>query len=182
MKRFYKTKVEFNAIYETLKQQTCPHCRYRGFLILHGYLYGYSEGYDHNRIKRGHRIFCSNRKKKKGCGRTFSILKAHIIKNFMISANTLWEYFLHVKDGLSLAKAFRESGSKMVETTIYRIFKKLRYQQPLIRTFLTRVKPPPQITHTKDPAILTLLHLSHVFKGFNCPISQFQHYFQTPFI
>lgn len=181
MKKFYKTEEEFKDFYVKLKLIMCPYCNVRGCLILHGYLYGYSET-DMSRIKRGHRIFCSNRKKKHGCGRTFSILVSVFVKNFMISARTLWRFLEKVKEGTSLAGAFRDSGSHMGQTSTYRIFRKFRYNQVRIRTLLTGIKDPPGLKQVTDAAIQTIIHLKSVFRHSSCPVSKFQHHFQTSFL
>ena len=159
----------------------CPHCRQRGFLILHGYLYGYSE-MGMSRIKRGHRIFCSDRNNKNGCGRTFSMLISGFIKNFVISAKTLWRFLDKIKDGMSPAGAFRASDSDMGTTAVYRVINRFKTSLSRIRTYLTRIKDPPKINHSKDPAILTIFHLKSVFEKSSCPVTQFQHHFQTSFL
>jgi hypothetical protein len=181
VKQYYKTEEEFKDIHARLKLTLCPHCNARGFLILHGYLYGYSET-GMERIRRGHRIFCSNRKMKKGCGRTFSILISVLIKNFILSTETLWCFLDKVKDGMSLAESFRASGSDMSDGAIYRILRKFRHNQVYIRTLLTGRRAPPDIKHVKDPVIQTIIHLKTAFNGSLCPVSQFQYHFQTSFL
>ena len=162
-----------------MKMSACPHCKRKGFLILHGYLYGYGVSVN-SLIKRGRRIFCSNRNKKDGCGKTFSILKSVFIRNFVICADTLWSFLNKVKKGSTLIAAFRETGSQMSNTTCYRIFKRFMFNQPRIRTRLLNTKSPPDLTCVKSPVIQTIIHLEEVFQ--NCPVSNFQHYFQTSFL
>jgi hypothetical protein len=181
IKRFYETEAEFEDFYIRLKLIMCPHCNIRGCLIRHGYLYGYSES-DTSIIKRGHRIYCSNRNRKNGCGRTFSVLVSVFIKNFMITANTLWRFLKKVTEGKSLAGAFRESGGPIDRSSIYRIFKRFRDHQVRIRTYLVRLKDPPKLKHIKSAAIQTILHLKIVFKQSSCPVAQFQHHFQASFL
>lgn len=181
MTQFYKTEEEFSHIHTNLKLFKCQHCKCEGCLILHGYLYGYAEGLGSTRIKRGRRIFCSNRKNRKGCGKTFSFLMASFIKNFIISTNTLWKFLNKISQGYSLASAFRSSNNKICESCIYGIFKKFKYNQVRIRSFLTRIKTPPKVK-TKNNTILTIYHLKSVFGWSYCPISEFQHYFQTSFL
>jgi hypothetical protein len=179
MVRFYKTEADFNSICKKLKMTMCPNCKLRGFLILHGYLYGYSEYSAADRIKRGRRIFCSNRNKKMGCGRTFSFLMAAFIYKFTTSAQTVWRFLNNVKNGMSPAQAARTTGTNMQKTAVYRIYKRFLFHQTRIRTFLMRVKDPPQTKHP-DAAVQTLSHLATVF-GLSCPISKFQYHFQVSF-
>lgn len=177
VKKFYKTEDEFAAFHARLKLMKCPHCHLCGFLILHGYLYGYSEN-GPDTIRRGHRIFCSNRKNRCGCGRTFSVLASHFIKHYMISAHTLWLFLAKIHDGLSIADAFRKSGCHMVMSSAYRLFNTFRFNQPRIRSFLSRRSSPPQL-QIKNPLIQTIAHIGSVFKI--SPASAFQYEFQSAF-
>lgn len=180
IKKFYKTKKEFEEFHAKLKLCPCPHCSKTGFLNLHGYLKGFPEN-GKEKIKKGRRIYCSNKNKKGGCGRTFSILDASYIKNFRISAKTIWHLLEKVKDGSSKAEALRTSGSTMGETTVYRIFRKFKYNQPRIRTLLAGVREPPRLKGVKDPVIQTIIHLKSAFRKFVCPVARFQYHFQTSF-
>ncbi len=174
IKQYYSTEDEFEHSHANLKILMCPHCRQVGFLILHGYLYGYG---DTDLIKRGHRIFCSNRNKRSGCGRTFSMLKSWFIKNFIICTRMLSSFLDRIWQGMPTARAFKEM---MHPSGAYRILKKFRHNQVRIRTLLTRIKDPPDLSCIKDPVLQTIAHLKTVFKG--CMVSQFQQYFQIPFL
>jgi len=54
--QFYSSEQNFAVIRSRLKLIFCPHCRRQGFLILHGYLYGYDSL---ALVRRGRRIFCN---------------------------------------------------------------------------------------------------------------------------
>ena len=183
-RNYYNTEEEFESIRLTLKYSPCPHCRHRGCLILHGYLYGYTEDISSNVVKRGHRIFCSNRRKKKGtgCGRTFSILMAAFIKSHNITAKSVWTLLDSIKEEKSLVSALRRSDSDIKEAGIYHIIRRFKNNQAKIRTLLMSLKDPPVLKHTKDSIIQTIEHLRSAFKGSTCPVSQFQYYFQTSFL
>jgi len=182
LKKYYKTEAEFTQLHARLKLMNCPHCRHSGFLILHGCLYGLADTKATQHIKRGHRIFCSNRKQRKGCGRTFSILIAAFIQRFRIPAKALWRFLDSLMDGKSKVQAFQDSGTNLDQTNTYRIYQRFRYNQGRIRTYLSRIKDPPQPNQTNTPALLTILHLKSVFLNSPCPVSQFQHYFQASFL
>ncbi len=179
--RFYNTEEEFEKLHFRLKLYRCPYCGQIGFLILHGSLYGYSEDSNTQKIKRGHRIFCSNRKRRKGCGGSFSILKAEFIKNFMVSGLTVWKFLSGIKEDTSLIEAFRRSGSGLGEASAYRLLRKFKHNQARLRTFMTRVKGPPILKHCKDAVIQTIAHLKSLFPQSPCPVSEFQYCFQASF-
>jgi len=180
---YYNTEEEFEGIRLNLKHNPCPHCRNRGCLILHGYLYGYTEDTSSDVEKRGHRIFCSNRRKRKaqGCGRTFSVLMSGFIKKHTITANSTWKLLQNIKDNKSLVSACRKSDSAIQESGIYRIFRKFKDNQVSIRTLLMSLKDPPSLKDTKDTAIQTIEHLKSTFTGSLCPVAEFQHHFQASF-
>ena len=179
MIRFYKTQAEFDIFYARLKLCLCPHCKLSGFLILHDYLYGYSEQ-DNSPIQRGRRIYCSNRNNKNGCGRTFCVLPASVLPKLRISAQCLWWFLDNVKNGFCLAQAFRAAGCMLTSSSIYRLFKKFSLNQMRIRTYLSAIKDPPETGHVKSPIIQTILHLKSAFDTAACPITEFQFRFQTP--
>ncbi len=182
IKKFYNTQVEFDHLHARFKIIDCPHCKANGFLILHGFLYGHADTHDTVKIVRGRRIFCSNRNKKSGCGRTFSVLKATTIKNFTIPAKILWCYLNNIINGMNKTQAFNSSGSAMGASSIFRIYKRFKNNQVRIRTVLSSIKDPPQLNHTNNPIILSIMHLKTVFKNSFCPISKFQHHFQASFL
>jgi hypothetical protein len=180
LKQFYETEEQFNSFHMRLKLYPCPHCKFAGFLILHGFLYGYSEQSALIRIQRGHRIFCSNRNQKPGCGKTFSLLNSAFIQNFMLSAKSVWAFLEKIKDGRTPAEAGRQSGS-ITESSVYRLLKRVKRSQSGIRTWLTRIKNPPPICHTAHSLTQTLLHLVTIFTTSACPIADFQYHFQSSF-
>ncbi|MCP3924205.1 MAG: hypothetical protein GY714_16625 [Desulfobacterales bacterium] len=103
------------------------------------------------------------------------------IKNFTISTKTVWNFLNKVKDGICLSEAFKNAGTSIGDSNCYRIFKTFKYNQVRVRTMLSRIKDPPPMPHTKDPALQTITHLKYVFEGSSCPVSQFQYHFQASF-
>ena len=146
---------------------------------MHGYLYGYDEKTNQPDYERGRRIFCSNRNKRKGCGRTISIFKSNIIKGLTYTANTVWDFLNYISNGMNKINAFKQLNIKFTNSTVYRLFNKFKHKQPHIRTLLLKKSKPPDDIYTTDPFIKTMLHLKSVFNNKNCPISEFQETFQT---
>lgn len=175
IKQYYSSEDEFNRLHHNLKHFLCPFCGQRGFLILHGFLSGYGET---GMVKRGHRIFCSNRNNRNGCGRTFSILKSWYIKTLMICARSLSCLLDKIRNGLCPARAFETMKDRMSKATVYRLYHRFRHNQAGIRTFLARVKPPPD-TNSNSSVAQTLSHLFSLFP--DCMVSGFQYFFQTRF-
>lgn len=180
-KRFYDREKDFERFRFQLKQTPCPHCRATGHLNLHGYLRGYDESNYGKKIIRGRRIFCSNRGRRKGCGRTFSVLVCGVLKRFTIGANTLWRFLKNIAAGLNKQAAFKKASSQFSSTTCYRIAKTFRYAQVKIRSKLSRLCPVPR-SISNNPLTQTVRHLRAAFKYRGCPVSSFQELFQASFL
>ena len=91
-RRFCGSQEEFDAVYAELKLTACPHCKRVGTLIRHGYLRGYDEQHQRQKTVRAWRIFCNNRKRSNGCGRTFSVWVANKIRRLFLTTDGLWAF------------------------------------------------------------------------------------------
>lgn len=180
-KRFYSSGEDFRQFHLGLKQTSCPHCKSTGFLNLHGYLRGHDEFNYGLKIIRGRRIFCSNRGRRKGCGKTFSILAAEILKKFVIGAKSLWRFLRNIAAGLNTIESFRTSGLKFSHSTCYRLAKAFQRAQSKIRSKLLSICPAP-CSLSKIAGIQTISHLRAAFRYAACPVFSFQQFFQSSFL
>ena len=170
-------------LYRNLKLTPCPHCKITGALILHGRLFGYAEHEDHFKTCRGRRIFCSNRKKRKnGCGHTFSIWGADKLGRLRIGTNTLWAFVKLVLSMGNKALALRTLNVGLSCSSAYRIWTRFVNGQSRIRTALTQRCPPPDLPRVCRPAEQTVAHLQAVFPHAPCPIAAFQQQLQIAFL
>ena len=182
IKAYYETESDFTDFYNQLKGLLCPHCRLPGFLILHGFLYGYAEDQHLAKSKRGHRLFCSNRKNRKGCGKTFTLLLSSFIKHFTISTKALWNLLLNIAAGLPPLQAFKSANGPLTVSSVYRLCNRFQQVQARIRTLLLSVKDPPLGDGISDPAVQTIWHLHSLVHDDSCPIAAFQLRFQVSFL
>lgn len=168
------------VFHQNLKLRACPSCAQTGFLNFHGALMGYGcQGSE--RQKRGYRVFCSNRFRKRGCGRTFSVLFSLLLKARMIPAALVASFLSMVLAGacrhaawLSLRHGFSlESG--------YRIWREWVSNQAYLRTWLCHKIPPLRPDCVGDGLSQTWDHLRRAFAGRPCPVAAFQENFQQPF-
>ena len=181
VKRFYNSTEDLRQFHFQLKQTTCPHCKSIGSLNLHGYLRGYDDKECRKKIIRGRRLFCCNRNRRKGCGRTFSILAASVIKKFIISAESLWHFLKNILKGYNKIHAFKAAGIPFAESSCYRLWKIFRLHQTSIRSKLLRLFPTP-VKPTQSPPMETILHLRCAFKDTAFPITAYQNQFQASFL
>jgi len=180
--RFYKRAVDFLAFYRQIKLVQCPHCQRTGYLILHGYLSGYDEKGSNKQISRGHRVFCSNRNRRHGCGRTFSVLPAHLLKKFTITAKSIWDFLNNILSGMCTFAAFNLLGLPFSVTSGYRLYKRIYQNQNILRTRLLNKSPPPVNVPSQNPLIKTILHLKASFTRNMNPIATYQAHFQNDFL
>lgn len=177
---FVRSAVEFEEYRILLKSVSCPRCRAVGHLIGHGFLKGFAEeGY--GRENRGWRIFCSNRGRRRGCGRTHSILLAGCLRRRTVRAMRFWKLI----EALGAGRPFRDVWGKLAGALSIecgrRMVRALRDGQSRLRSFLCQVHPPPAGSRA-DPLSQTVEHLRAVFVGDSCPVSAFHLYFQQPFL
>jgi len=180
--RFYKSESRFQRIHHNLKHHPCPHCDQIGTLNLHGYLKGYDDQQGNNKVIRGHRVFCSNRGRRQGCGQTFSVMCSTQFKKFIITTNTLWSFLKQILLGLNTFQAFHSMQSRFKTSMAYRLIRIITLNQPRIRTLLFNKYPAPKHAKKFTPLIATIRHLQSAFSHHDDPLSAFQIHFQTPFI
>jgi len=181
--RYYSSEEDFRRFHGTLKQMPCPHCGLIGALVLNGRLYGYEESSHSGTIPRGRRIFCNSRRaRNNGCGRTFCILVAAVIKNFSISAVSLWRFLKGTADLPDRLPSFRRLKITLHESAAYRLWKRFLHRLSAIRSLLCIHCPRPKLPLTRCAATQTIAHLKAVFKNGSCPIAAFQRQFQVSFL
>ena len=170
---------DFEQYRKRLKCLPCPHCRAVGYLIRHGYLRGYGAA-GHVKIRRGWRICCSNRRRRKGCGRTYSILLAQFVPRQLVTADTLFRFFQAVRKGLTRKAAWERMRVPWTLQTGYRLWQRLCRSQSRLRSRLCRRTPPPA-GHSPNPLFQLIDHLNLAFPTAACPIAAFHLHFQQPF-
>lgn len=177
---FYQTEAEWNAIAERLKQTACPHCRRVGTLNRHGSLYGYDETDARRKTLRARRIYCSNRHRRPGCGRTFSVWVATAIRRRSVTTRCLWDLLQRVRAG-NLAAAVRAMRVPRSERTLQRLWQCFNLGQSRIRTALLGRRPPPETPSSHRPVVQVIAHLQAAFPESD-PLAAFQHSIRTFFL
>lgn len=182
---------ESETLLQNLKLIPCPHCKAVGTLNRHGVLKGYQEENVRHKTVRAQRVFCSNRNRARGCGRTFSVWIADKVKRLFLSAEQLWGFLKEAARTNNKRQAFAALNSGMSDSAPYRIWKRFQKAQAAIRTTLCSVCTPPQLNgepsrnkQTSDsPADNTLAHLVKAFGGGQLnPIAAYQLSLQTFFL
>ena len=181
LKKYYYLKHDLNQFYCRLKNIRCPHCRKIGYLILHGFLYGYCEKSYHARIKRGRRFFCSNRNRRKGCGRTFSILNARYIKGYSITSKSLSHFLSNIARGLTKPKALSLLYTTFTRSSAYRLYSRFKIGLSHIRALLFSLTGKIKFINAANPVLETIFHLKTAFQENDNFVLAFQLHFQKSF-
>lgn len=170
---FFRNEAEWIEIAEKLKLTACPHCKVVGNLIRHGALQGFDE--NGRVVLRAHRVFCSRRNRRRGCGRTVSVWLADNIRRLKVTARRLWTFLQQAVAG-TLEGAIRALDSDLCDRTWQRIWSRFRAAQSHVRTALANRYPLPErpVKPSRRPAALVLAHLHAAFPQADCPIAAFQ--------
>jgi hypothetical protein len=180
--RICSSQFEFNNLYTKLKITECPHCKSVGYLIKHGFLGGYDSQHQLAKTVRATRVFCSNRKRAGGCGKTFSVWMADKVKRLFLSAESLWQFLSAAAETGNKLKAFQKLNSGLSDSAAYHIWRRFRNGLTNIRTALAGLCEPPA-TPSDCPARQTLAHLQQAFKEHPLsPIAAFAATFKRFFI
>jgi hypothetical protein len=180
---FCRSEQEWSTLAERLKQMPCPHCKAVGTLIRHGFLRGYDERDSQRKTIRARRVFCSNRHRRRGCGRTFSVWNADKIRRLSLTAHAVWRFLRRAVAGSIAAASRFVADCRRSDRTWQRIWKRFDLGQSKLRTALSACCPPPdQPAESRRPATQVLAHLQAAFPEADCPIADFQHTTRTFFV
>lgn len=169
--------LELLALREQVRAAGCPHCDCGSALLAHGYLWGGApEG--HRADTRGLRFFCSNRRSRRGCGRTFSILWDTVIPRCPLRTGQLLALLRAVAGTATVHGAWATSRLAMAVRSAYRWVARWRSLAVHVRTRLCLVVPPPgKADGLPDP--LSLRHLAAAFPADGCALAAFQRVLQV---
>ena len=137
---FYRDDDEWAAIAGRLKMTACPHCRTVGTLNRHGTITGYSET-GRGRAVRGRRVFCSNRGRRPGCGRSANVWAAGTIHRLRLTARTVGRCLQRAVAG-ALAAAVRDTDVHRSDGRCG-VWRRFVLAQTRVRTALFDCGPPP---------------------------------------
>jgi hypothetical protein len=180
--QIYIRQKDFDSVKYNIKILKCPYCGEYGMLILHGYIYGQNE--KRNTVIKGRRVFCSNRNRRKGCGRTIAYRLANFIHQSFLCAKTAWKFLSEILKGSSIENAYNslDTSFTISISTLYFFWKKFRHKTDAIRTTLSNhFKLCP--SDANCPYRETIFHLKEIFKNINSnPIESYQRQFQRCFV
>jgi hypothetical protein len=160
-----------------LKQLRCPFCGCWQSLNRHSFLYGNDPDCPNGRRLRGQRAFCSDRGRRGGCGRAFSVFLADVLPRFTVAASLLWRLLCLLLDGGSVLGAINALRSPLSQQTFYQLLRRARLRLDFLRPVLCQaasISP----SALADPLLQTVEHFKAAFPQAGCPPALFQARFQ----
>lgn len=127
---------------------------------------------------RGHRVYCSTRGRRGGCGHTFSVMLSGFVRGFIITAGSLWRFLTGVAQGDSPTGALQQVLPERGRASARHLWQRFIDSHSRLRDLLNRLRPPPDC-QSPIPAIQTIEHLRAAFPGHPCPLSAMQLHWQT---
>ena len=161
-------------------QCRCPLCGRKETLNRHSRLQVKPVEKNAGASQRGQRVFCSNRGRRGGCGRTFSIFLSAVLPRHSLRAPVFWNLLHKLLKGSSMKAAVGVACAQVFSLEgAYRIVRAMRRRLDGVRTLLCAKAPPPASVQP-DPLLQTVEHLQYIFPE-NAP-GAFQTCFQKPFL
>jgi hypothetical protein len=114
-----------------LEHQRCPHCQ-RAQFVSHGYVYQKRSGAEPEAV--GKRVFCSNRNRRTGCGRTLRLYLDRALRYFHYSGLQLLAFVFAVLTGQSVRQAYWHATRCPEARHAWRWLQRLQLQLPAYRT------------------------------------------------
>jgi len=142
--RYARNEVELEESKRQARQWECPHCGQPGTLNGHGYLRGSAENAPQKDARRGRRFFCSDRGRRPGCGRTFSVWLAQVIVGASVRTGAWWRFTAARLGGASVLAAWESARSGFSLESAYRWWRRWRASESAVRTALWRGREPPE--------------------------------------
>ena len=176
--RFVANVRELEALLLGLKELLCPKCQKVGTLNRHSRCLG-SDLSAQGESVRGRRAFCSNRGKRPGCGRSFSIFLASVLPRHTITAPLFWKLLLQWLSGSTIWASHKALAVPFGRDGAYALLRRLRRRLDGLRSWLCRLIYPPSSTQT-DPLLQTVEHFRAAFSKSACCLAEFQNHFQAP--
>lgn len=142
--RYVPDEVALDQIGREAKQWACPYCRRLGTLNAHGVLRGVAENAVAGKeARRGRRFFCSNRHRRRGCGRTFSVRLAQVLVHATVRTGAWWRFCRERLAGHGILAAWEAARSGFSLESAYRWWRRWRAAEPELRSWLWRGREPP---------------------------------------
>jgi predicted trehalose synthase len=126
-------------------------------------------------------VFCSDRGRRGGCGRTFAVFFGDVLPRHSVTAALLGHLLAGLLTGLALKSAVEALHTAFAVETFYRLQRRLRRRLDVVRAWLCRAQSPP-VSGRADPLLQTVEHLQAIAGGATGGVTGYQLRFQQPLL
>lgn len=180
MQRFFRDMGELDEFFARLRLQVCPRCGATGTFVRHGYIRGAVSPSEYG--IRGWRILCDRHSPRgRGCGWGPGLWLSGTLLRRCFTAGQLLAFLLALCEGLSVRAAWRAGGIALSLRTGYRLHRRLRLCQSVLRTCLRSRSPPPESESASSPLQQVIAHLQEAF-GSSHAVKAYQEALQKDFL
>jgi hypothetical protein len=176
---FVQDSDELEKFYRSVKLEACPFCKHTGTLNRHSVMFGNDPERNTGSIARGQRVFCSDRGRRGGCGRTFPVFFAWVLPRHSFSATLIWRAIDKWLSGLSVRASWLPVKTPLALDSFYHLLQRLRRRIGDLRTILSAAGRPPESGHS-DALLQTFEHMLAACPDKVSPAKAFQLKFQAP--
>jgi len=144
-----------------LEHSQCAHCKQTQQLVSHGFIRKKRVGAEPEAI--GKRVFCSNRNKRTGCGRTMQLYLDSTIRYLHYAGGCVAAFVSSLIAGITIRRAYYHATGTTTPRHAYRWLKRLCAQSSVYRSLAHRppLQDAPEVTEAHRP--LRLLSLMSTF-------------------
>lgn len=175
--RFFSSTAEIFKFFESISILQCPHCMKSGFFKRHSKIYRIFNKSEFN----GQRLFCSDRGKNKGCGKTIPILLATYLPSTKFYVSYIWDFFKHYSCDKTIISSWEEAGYNAYVKSPYKFVQKIKQSFSKTKTLLSSICKPPVAQYSKSIFVI-YNHLIKAFPHSNNPLKEFIIRFNTSII
>lgn len=184
MQQYYPDLQAIDLQTRQLEHERCPHCQHAQF-VSHGYVYQKRSGAEPEAV--GKRVFCSNRNRHTGCGRTMRLYLDRALRYFHYSGSQLLAFVLTLLTGQSVQQAYCHATGCPEPRQAWRWLRRLQRHLPAYRSLQHSPSLPEIPSATPDQRVAPRSLLASTFiwlkQRFGTPLCcRFQSQLQRPFL
>lgn len=177
MRVFYRSRSDIEEFLRALHQVSCPVCGGTGTFVRYGYVWGYVTPGQWG-IRRW-RIHC--KRARGGCTKTPSVCLASTLLRRYFTAAQLWAFIQELMCAPSIKAAWERCAFHLPVDMAYRLVRRLRLCQPILRTHLSSRAPPPEEECAGSTLQQVFIHLRSAFSD-DAAVSTYQQMLQRDFL
>jgi hypothetical protein len=132
MRTYYPSLEALHRQTLQLESESCRHCRQTQQLVSHGFIRKKRTAAEPEAV--GKRVFCSNRGRRTGCGRTMQLYLDATVRTLHHAASSVAAFVLSLLTGFSVERAYRNATGAASARHAWRWLQRLDAQLAVYRS------------------------------------------------